>query len=60
MWKLILFNNVFFEKLGFVLSLLANSMQIKSRIFGWGSDQSAVDCRYKYYFRHPILRLFRK
>jgi len=60
MWKLILFNNVFFEKLGFVLSLVANSMQIKSRIFGWGSDQSAVDCRYKHYLTHPILRLFRK
>jgi FkbM family methyltransferase len=60
MWKLTLFNNSFIEKLGFVLSLLANSMQIKSRLFGWGSDQSAVDSRYKYYFKHPILKLFRK
>jgi FkbM family methyltransferase len=59
-WKLWLFDNGICEKLGLVLSLLANSMQIKSRRFGWGSDQSAVDCRYKYYFTHPVLRIFRK
>ena len=59
-WKLLLFDNSFCEKAGFVLSLLANSLQVKSRRFGWGSDQSAVDSRYKYYLTHPILSLFRK
>jgi FkbM family methyltransferase len=59
-WKLLLFDNGFCEKAGFVLSLLANSLQVRSRRFGWGSDQSAVDCRYKYHLEHPILGLFRK
>ncbi len=59
-WKLLLFDNGIVERVGLVLALLANSMRIKSRRFGWGSDQSAVDLRYKYYLTHPVLRLFRK
>jgi FkbM family methyltransferase len=59
-WKLLLFDNGVAERLGFIASLLANAMQMKSRRFGWGSDQNAVDGRYKYYFTHPVLRLFRK
>jgi len=59
-WRIMLFNNSFFEKLGLLLSLVGNSMQIKSRLFGWGSDHGAVDSRYKYYFKHPVLKLFRK
>lgn len=59
-WKLMLFNNSACEKLGFLISLLGNSMQIKSRLFGWGSDQASVDSRYKHYFKHPVLKLFRK
>ena len=59
-WKLLLFDNGIAERLGWVVSLLGNSMQIRSRRLGWGSDQSAVDSRYKYYLTHPLLRLFRK
>lgn len=59
-WKLILFNNNLIEKVGLYLSIVANSLQIKSRLFGWGSDQNSVDVRYKYYFKHPLLKLFRK
>lgn len=59
-WKLLLFDHGIVEKAGLALSLLANSVQLKSRRFGWGSDQSAVDSRYKYYLSHPLLRIFRK
>ena len=59
-WKILLFNNSFIEKLGYVLSLVANSMRIKARLYGWGSDHGAVDSRYKYHLSHPVLRFFRK
>lgn len=59
-WKLVLFNNNLTEKIGYFISVVANSLQIKSRLFGWGSDQSNVDSRYKYYFKHPLLKLFQK
>ena len=59
-WKLLLFNNKLMEKIGYILSLFGNSLQIQSRLFGWGSDQSAVCSRYKYYFHGRITRFFRK
>jgi FkbM family methyltransferase len=59
-WKLLLLDNAVSEKVGLLLSLLGNALQIRSRRSGWGSDLGAVDTRYKYFFTHPILNLFRK
>lgn len=59
-WRRRLFDNALCEKAGYLLSLMGNAMQMRSRLLGWGSDQAAVDGRYKYHFTHPILKLFRK
>jgi FkbM family methyltransferase len=48
------------EKAGLLLALAGNALRMQSRRLGWGSDLEAVDTRYKYSFRHPILRMFRK
>lgn len=56
-----LFNNVFFEKLGYLLSLIGNSFQIKSRFFGWFSDNNSITSRYKKKFKLSLFNiLFRK
>ena len=59
--RVFLFNNVFFEKLGYLISLIGNFFQIKSRLFGWFSDNNSISSRYKKQFRYSIFNnLFRK
>jgi FkbM family methyltransferase len=59
-WRLFFFNNALAEKFGFFLSILGNFFQMKSRSFGWSSDLSAVDVRYKYLYTSSVLKWFRK
>ncbi len=59
--RVLLFNNSFFEKLGHLVSLTGNFLQIKSRLFGWFSDNNSITFRYKKHFRYNLLNiLFRK
>ena len=60
-YKLILFNNIFIEKLGRFISLLGNSLQIKSRTFGWFSEKNSINSRFKNDFKFKVYSyLFRK
>lgn len=48
------------EKVGLLLALIGNTLRMRSRTLGWGSDHEAVDDRYKYFFSHPLLKMFRR
>ncbi|MBU1012535.1 MAG: FkbM family methyltransferase [Bacteroidetes bacterium] len=59
--RVFLFNNVFFEKLGYLISLTGNFFQIKSRLFGWFSDNNSITTRYKKRFKFLLFNtIFRK
>jgi len=59
--RIFLFNSLFIERLGYLISLIGNFFQIKSRLNGWFSDNNSVSSRYKNQFKNPILNtIFRK
>lgn len=59
-WKVLLFNNEIVHKVCFALCLILSSLMIKTRLFGWGSDQNSIDSRYKFFLKNPLLLRFKK
>ena len=57
---LLLCDNIISNKIGQLLIMIGNTLMIRSRTSGWGSDYLNEDSRYKYYRNGTISKFFKK
>jgi FkbM family methyltransferase len=55
-----LFNNTLFYLLGQLFLYLGNTLQIRKKTLGWGSDYMTEDGRFKYFRNGTLTKYFRK